>query len=106
MPFLYNVRNVKLQQYAKRLVWSRGGGGGGGGKHCSKTFSIFYMLNSKKQGFQPIFLDMYLSNEKNTFADNSRVEPTIILMEKLSFSLKLFPGHFYGQSFIKTVRGP
>ena len=27
-------------------------------------------------------------------------------MEKLSFSLKLFSGHFYGQSFIKTVRGP
>ena len=49
---------------------------------------------------------MYFSNEKNTFVDNSRVEPTIILMEKLSFSLKLFSGYFYGQSFIKTVRGP
>ena len=49
---------------------------------------------------------MYLSNEKNTFADNSRVEPTIFLKEKLSFSVKLFSGHFYGQSFIKTVRGP
>ena len=34
------------------------------------------------------------------------VEPTIFLMEKLSFSLKLFSGDFYGQSFIKTVRGP
>ena len=43
---------------------------------------------------------------KNTFADNSRVENTIFLMEKLSFSLKLVSGHFYGQSFIKTVRGP
>ena len=44
---------------------------------------------------------------KNFFADNSRVEPTIFLMEKLSFSLKLFTGHFYGQSFIiKTVQGP
>ena len=49
---------------------------------------------------------MYLSNEKKTFADNSRVEPTIFLMEKLSVSLKLFSGHFSGQSFIKTVRGP
>ena len=49
---------------------------------------------------------MCLFNEKNTFADNSRVEPTIFLMEKLSFSLKLFSGHFYGQSFIKTVQGP
>ena len=27
-------------------------------------------------------------------------------MEKLSFSLKLFSGDFYRQSFIKTVRGP
>ena len=51
-------------------------------------------------------LNKYLSNEKNTFADNSRVEPTIFLMEKLSFSLKLFSGNFYGQSFVKTVRGP
>ena len=56
--------------------------------------------------FQPKFLNRYLSYEKNTFADNSSVEPTICLMEKLSFSLKLFSGHFYGQSFIKTVRGP
>ena len=39
----------------------------------------------------------------NTFADNSRVGSTIILMEKLSFSLKLFSDDFYGQSFIKTV---
>ena len=27
-------------------------------------------------------------------------------MEKISFSLKLFFDYFYGQSFIKTVRGP
>ena len=38
--------------------------------------------------------------------DKSRVEPSIFFIEKLSFSLKLFSGHFYGQSFIKTVRGP
>ena len=43
---------------------------------------------------------------KNTFTDNSRGGPTIFLMEKLLFSLKLFSGHFYGQSFIKTVRSP
>ena len=36
----------------------------------------------------------------------SRVEPTIFFIENISFSLKLFSGHFYGQSFIKTVRGP
>ena len=38
--------------------------------------------------------------------DKSRIEPTIFLIEKISFSLKLFSGHFYGQSFIETVRGP
>ena len=48
---------------------------------------------------------MYLSNEKNTFADNSRVETAIFLIEKLSSSSKLFSGYFYGQSFIKTVLG-
>ena len=81
-------------------------GGGGGGKALQQNFSIFYMLNSKKPSFQPIFLKRYLSNEKNTFMNNSRGESTIFLMEKLSFSLKLFSGHLYGQSFIKTVRGP
>ena len=30
----------------------------------------------------------------------------IFFNEKISFSLKLFSGNFYGQSFIKTVRGP
>ena len=34
------------------------------------------------------------------------LNPTIFLIEKLSFSLKLLSGFFYGQSFIKTVRGP
>ena len=38
--------------------------------------------------------------------DKSSVEPTIFFIEKISFSLKFFSGHFYGQSFIKTVRGP
>ena len=56
--------------------------------------------------FQPIFFNWYLSNEKTAFVDKSRVEPTIFFIEKISFSLKLFSDHFYGQSFIKTVRGP
>ena len=34
------------------------------------------------------------------------LNPTIFLIEKLSFPLKLLSGFFYGQSFIKTVRGP
>ena len=38
--------------------------------------------------------------------DKSRVEPTLFFIEKISFSLNFFSGHFYGQSFIKTVRGP
>ena len=80
--------------------------GGGGGKHFSKTFSIFYMLNSKNRVFSPYFFNRYFSNEKTAFVDKSRIEPTIFLIEKISFSLKLFSGHFYGQSFIKTVRGP
>ena len=53
-----------------------------------------------------MFFNWYLSNEKTAFVDKSRVEPTIFFIEKISFTLKLFSGHFYGQSFIKTVRGP
>ena len=64
------------------------------------------MLNSKNSVFSPYFSIGTLSNEKTAFVDKSRIEPTIFLIEKISFSLKLFSGHFYGQSFIKTVRGP
>ena len=53
-----------------------------------------------------MFFNRYLCNEKTAFVDKSRIEPTIFLIEKKSFSLKLFSGHFYGHSFIKTVRGP
>ena len=63
------------------------------------------MLNSKFS-FQPIFFNWYLSNEKTAFLVKSSVQPTIFFIEKLSFSLKPFSGHFYGQSFIKTIRGP
>ena len=34
------------------------------------------------------------------------VKASIFFIEKISFSLKLLSGHFYGQTFIKTVRGP
>ena len=48
-----------------------------------------------------------MSNEKTVFVIKSTVEPTSFFIEKKkTFSLKLFSGHFYGQSFIKTVRGP
>ena len=63
------------------------------------------MLNSKNS-YQPICFNWFLSNEKMAFVDKLRVEPTICFIEKISFSLKLFSGHFNGQSFIKTVRGP
>ena len=86
---------MQKDKYVSMVTW------GGRGKHSSKPFSI----NSKNKVFNPHFLKGTLSNEKRNFADNSRVEPTISLMEKL-FSLKHFSGHFYGQSFIKTVRGP
>ena len=76
-----------------------GQGGGGGGKHFSKTFSIFYMLNSKNPYVSIVTCS-------TAFVDNSRVKATIFFIEKISFSLKLFSDHFYGQSFIKTVRGP
>ena len=83
-----------------------GGRGGGGGEHFSKTFSIFYVLNSKNRLFYPYFSIGTCSMKKTAFVDKSCVEPTIFFIEKISFSLKLFSGHFYGQSFIKTVRGP
>ena len=71
----------------KELVRSRGGG-----EHFSKLFSIFYVLNSKNRVFNTYFFNWYLSYEKNTVADNLRVKPTIIFMDKISFSLKLLSG--------------
>ena len=75
------------------LVGGGGGGGGEEGEHFSKTFFYFLYVELQKQCFQPIFFNWYLSIEKNTFADNSRVEPTIAPW-KLSLSLKLLSGHF------------
>ena len=53
-----------------------------------------------------MFFNCYLSNEKMAFVDNSRVKSTIFFIEKILFSLKLFSGHCYGQSLIRTVLGP
>ena len=64
------------------------------------------MLNSKNRVFYPYFFKWYLSNEKTAFVDKLRDEPTFFFMEKISFAFKLFSGHFHGQSFIKTIRGP
>ena len=88
------------------MVTGGGGGGGGVGSTSVKLFFFYFLyVEWQKQSFQPIFFDWYLSNE-TAFVDKSRVEPTICFIKKISFSLKLFTGHFYGQSFIKTVRGP
>ena len=54
---------------------------GQGGKHFSKTFSIFYVLNSKTE-FSTNSFNWDLSHEKNTFAVNLRVEPTMLFIEK------------------------
>ena len=73
--------------------------GDGVGGHFQKNF-----IQKQKQSFKPIFLSRYLSNEKSIF-DNSMAEPNILSIGKYHF-LKIFSGHFYGQFFIKTVRGP
>ena len=74
--------------------------------HFSQTVSIFYVLNSKNGVFNPYFSIGTCPMKKTVFVGKSRVEPTIFFIEKISISMKLFSGHFYGQSFIKTVRGP
>ena len=56
------------------------------------------MLNSKNS-------KVLVQREKHLCV-NSRVKITIFFMEKISFSLKLFSDHFYGQSLIETVPGP
>ena len=66
-----------------------GGGGGGGVKHFSKTFSIFYMLNSKNRIFNPYFS-----------IGTCPMRKPVLWVSRV---LNLFSGHFYGQSFIKTV---
>ena len=71
--------------------------GGGGGKH--------FMLNSKNRVFNPYFL-IGTSNEKNTFADNLRLKPTILFMEKISFLSNFSLAIFMGNRSLGTVRGP
>ena len=56
------------------------------------------------QSFQPIFFNWYLSNEKTAFLISGELNLLSFFIEKISFSFKLFSGHFYEQSFIKTVR--
>ena len=64
------------------------------------------MFNNKNRVFDPYFsigtcpmrtLLLWISRGLNLLSFSEK---------KISFSLKLFSGNFYGQSFIKTVRGP
>ena len=76
----------------------------GGGGHFSKTFSVFFMLNMfSKTEFWPISLNCHLSNEKNTFVEKSRVEPTIFFMENFHFLWNFYLAILW---VIKTVRCP
>ena len=52
-------------------------------------------------GFSTHIFNQYLPNLKSLLW-----KPTTFSTEKISFSLKLLSGHFYGQFCIKTVRGP
>ena len=90
MQFLYDACNVKRQLYAKGLAWSMEEGWVG--EESTIFFSFSNMFNSRNS-CQPIFFNRYLSDEKSLFADNSRVEPTIVSMEKISYPLKLLSGH-------------
>ena len=76
------------------LVPRGGGGGGGGGGGEGGGGSV---------GSTSIKLFLF---EKKAFVDKLTIEPTIFFMGKILISLKLFSGHFYGQSFIKTALGP
>ena len=78
--------------YAKGLACSRGA--------FQKKLFLW-----QKQSFKPIFLNRYLSNEKS-ICEYSMAEPTILSMEINIFFLGTFLWPFYGQFFIKTVRGP
>ena len=60
--------------YANTLACSRRGGG-----VFKKNFFLFPIR------FKPIFLNLYLFNEKSIFANNWRAEPTVITMENIIF---------------------
>ena len=88
--------------YAKGLVWSLE-------ENTSNIFvSISCMFNSKNS-FQPIFYNLYLSNEKSLFADNWRAKPTLLPLYfhgKNIISIEAFIWPFYGQYYNRTARGP
>ena len=54
-----------------------------------------------KQKFQPIFINRYLSNEKNICADDSRVKITILSMENSFFLTNLSLAVCMGNSSLR-----
>ena len=83
-----------------------GGGGGGGESTPVNLFSIFYMLNSENRVFNPYFSIGTCPMRKRLLWISRGLNLLSFFIEKISFSFKLFSDYFYGQSFIKTVRGP
>ena len=77
------------------------------GTSTSKNFFLFHICKIiLTQRFQYVFFNLNLSSVKRLFVESLRAEQTTFSMEKISFSLKLSFGHFYGQSCIATVQGP
>ena len=96
----YDVRNVKLQLYTKGLVWSRG-------ESTSVKLFLFSICGiAKNRVFNPYFSIGICPMRKRLLWISRGMHLLSFSWKKISFSLKLFSGHFYGQSFIKTVRGP
>ena len=59
------------------------------------------MLNGKNRVFNPYFSIGTCPMRKRLFADKSRVEHTFFFIEKISFSLELFSGHFMGNPSLR-----
>ena len=75
-------------------------------KSTSLKRFLFSICSIAKTEFSTHIFQLILVQWENCFLDKSKVEPTIFFIENISFSFKFFSGHFYGQFFIKTVRGP
>ena len=78
-----------------------------GGEHFSNFFDIFYMLNmcSKNRVFTHIFKLLFVQWEKH-FCGKFESWTYYLFHGKKFIFFETFIRQFYGQSFIKTVRGP
>ena len=88
------------------------------GLHLGRHLGYIEMLNDARVASLGIIKDIICTtriNKEKKFKIKFQVllkfakillDYTILFMEQISFSLKLFSDFFYGQTFIKTVRGP